>query len=169
MSTKVKIKYMFVRNNELLSNTPFIPKKAHATDAGFDVRAYIEMDGKTKQHYIAVPSNEVVLIPTNIKVEIPEGWQLSVRPRSGLALKKEVSIVNSPGTIDSEYRGEIGIIIRNNSIRTLYIHHGDKIAQLILEKVYPCEFITGELSDSERGEGGFGSTDEQDEDEVQEV
>lgn len=119
--------------------------------AGMDVRANIKEP-------ITLGSLERVLVPTGIKMEIPVGYEVQVRPRSGLALKHGISMANTPGTIDSDYRGEIGVIMINLSKENFVINPGERIAQLVLGKVYQMDLVEGELSVTERGEGGFGHT-----------
>lgn len=119
--------------------------------AGMDVRANIKEP-------ITLGSLERVLVPTGIKMEIPIGYEVQVRPRSGLALKHGISMANTPGTIDSDYRGEIGVIMINLSKENFVINPGERIAQLVLGKVYQMDLVEGELSVTERGEGGFGHT-----------
>lgn len=119
--------------------------------AGMDVRANIKDP-------ITLGSLERVLVPTGIKMEIPMGYEVQVRPRSGLALKHGISMANTPGTIDSDYRGEIGVIMINLSKEDFVINPGERIAQLVLGKVYQMDLVEGELSATERGEGGFGHT-----------
>ncbi|MCF2611845.1 MULTISPECIES: dUTP diphosphatase [Fusobacterium] len=119
--------------------------------AGMDVRANIKEP-------ITLGSLERVLVPTGIKMEIPMGYEVQVRPRSGLALKHGISMANTPGTIDSDYRGEIGVIMINLSKEDFVINPGERIAQLVLGKVYQMDLVEGELSATERGEGGFGHT-----------
>lgn len=119
--------------------------------AGMDVRANIKEP-------IILGSLERVLVPTGIKMEIPMGYEVQVRPRSGLALKHGISMANTPGTIDSDYRGEIGVIMINLSKENFVINPGERIAQLVLGKVYQMDLVEGELSVTERGEGGFGHT-----------
>jgi dUTP pyrophosphatase len=99
------------------------------------------------------------LIPTGLFLEIPAGFECQVRPRSGLALKKGITVLNSPGTIDADYRGEVGVILINLSNEAFVIENGERIAQLIFSKVEQIEFEQVEnLSETERGAGGFGST-----------
>ena len=119
--------------------------------AGMDVRANIKEP-------ITLGSLERVLVPTGIKMEIPMGYEVQVRPRSGLALKHGISMANTPGTIDSDYRGEIGVIMINLSKEDFVINPGERIAQLVHGKVYQMDLVEGELSVTERGEGGFGHT-----------
>lgn len=99
------------------------------------------------------------LIPTDLRVAIPEGYEIQVRPRSGLALKNGITVLNTPGTIDADYRGEIGVIVINHGTEPFTIHAGDRIAQLVLNKVERIEWSqVEELPETTRGEGGFGST-----------
>lgn len=133
--------------------TDGVQKPMYMTEgsAGMDVRANIKEP-------ITLGSLERVLVPTGIKMEIPMGYEVQVRPRSGLALKHGISMANTPGTIDSDYRGEIGVIMINLSKEDFVINPGERIAQLVLGKVYQMDLVEGELSATERGEGGFGHT-----------
>lgn len=107
---------------------------------------------------ITVWPDATALIPTGLAIELPPGYEAQVRCRSGLALKKGVAVANSPGTIDEDYRGEIGVIIRNHG-DTFIVHKGDRIAQLLFARVAHAKLVVvEELSSTERGEGGFGST-----------
>jgi dUTP pyrophosphatase len=127
-----------------------IPQYKTAGAAGMDIPAY--SDG------ILMPA-ERKLISTGIFMEIPFGYECQIRPRSGLALNHGVTILNSPGTIDSDYRGEIGVILYNSSSEPFHYKKGDRIAQIVFTKVEKTEFeLTGSLSGTERGDGGFGST-----------
>ena len=120
--------------------------------AGMDVCAHID-------EVITLKSLERKLIPTGIKMEIPFGYEVQVRPRSGLAIKHGITLVNSPGTIDSDYRGEVGIILINLSNEEYKIHPKERIGQLVLQKVYKMEFVESEsLEESNRSVGGFGHT-----------
>ena len=102
---------------------------------------------------------ERALIKTGLFLEIPEGYECQVRPRSGLAFKKGVTVLNSPGTIDADYRGEVGVILVNLSSEPFTVEHGERIAQLVFAKVKQAKWIeVEELSETERGAGGFGST-----------
>ena len=99
------------------------------------------------------------LIPTGLFIELPVGYEAQVRPRSGLALKQGITCLNSPGTIDADYRGEIGVILINHSGETQVIQPGDRIAQLVVQPVTTCNWVSvSELADSARGQGGFGHT-----------
>lgn len=108
---------------------------------------------------ISLQPGSRVLIPTDLYVEIPEGYEIQVRLRSGLALKHGIEIVNSPGTVDADYRGNIGVIILNNSNVPFDIAEGDRICQFVLNKVEQIEWVeTNSLEETDRGEGGFNST-----------
>ncbi len=129
-----------------------LPDYSTRGSAGMDVRAAI-IDR------IILKAGEVNLIPTNLVVEIPEGFEIQVRPRSGLAVKHGIGILNSPGTIDSDYRGEIKIIMMNFGKVDFAIKRGDRIAQLVLSKVYRAKLEeNSNLVKTKRGDGGFGHT-----------
>ncbi len=129
-----------------------LPAYATSGSSGMDIRAAVKED-------MIVRHGEIILVPTNLSVEIPHGYEIQVRPRSGLAIKHGIGVLNSPGTIDADYRGEIKIILFNFSKEDFKISRGDRIAQIILSKVYLAKFIqTNDLADSSRGEGGFGHT-----------
>lgn len=131
-----------------------IPLPSYTTEgsAGMDIRAAVENE-------MVVHPSEIVLVPTNLSVEIQEGFEIQVRPRSGLAIKNGIGILNSPGTIDSDYRGEVKIIIMNFGKEDFLIVRGDRIAQLVVSKVYHAVIEeNNELNSSKRGEGGFGHT-----------
>lgn len=129
-----------------------LPSYSTEGSAGMDIRAAV------KGELIIHPS-EIVLVPTNLSVEIQEGFEIQVRPRSGLAVKHGIGILNSPGTIDSDYRGEIKIIMMNFSKEDFKILRGDRIAQLVVSKVYHAILEeNNNLNSSKRGEGGFGHT-----------
>jgi dUTP pyrophosphatase len=144
-----EITVKFKRLSEEFDNIP-LPTYSTSGSAGMDIRAAIKETVKLKPM-------EVELISTNLSVEIPEGFEIQVRPRSGLAAKHGIGILNSPGTIDSDYRGEVKIILINFSKEEFIIQPGDRIAQIILSKVYKARLEeTEELNNSKRGEGGFG-------------
>jgi len=146
-----EITIKFIRLSEEFNNIP-LPSYSTSGSAGMDIRAAI------KKPVILKPM-EVEMITTNLSVEIPEGFEIQVRPRSGLAAKHGIGILNSPGTIDSDYRGEVKIILINFSKEEFIIQPGERIAQLILSKVYKARLEeTEELNYSKRGEGGFGHT-----------
>ena len=121
--------------------------------SGLDVRAYLK-DGA-----VTIQPGEYKMIPTGIKMDIPVGYEVQVRPRSGLAAKHGVTVLNSPGTIDSDYRGEVKVILINHGKEAFVVNPGERIAQFVISKVIQADFVlSDELSESERGEGGFGST-----------
>jgi dUTP pyrophosphatase len=124
--------------------------------AGADIRANFPPDSRKGA---TLEPLERRLIPTGLAVEIPQGFEIQVRPRSGLALKKGIGLVNAPGTIDSDYRGPLGIILVNLGAEPVRISHGDRVAQLIIAPVVRAEFVTTDaLSQTSRGSDGFGST-----------
>lgn len=129
-----------------------LPKYESLAAAGLDVRANIS-------EKIVLGSLERALVPTGIRMAIPEGYEIQVRPRSGLAWKHGITMLNSPGTIDADYRGEIKVIVVNLSKEAYTIEPQERIAQLVLNKVEQLEFqIVDSLDETERGEGGFGHT-----------
>jgi dUTP pyrophosphatase len=120
--------------------------------SGADLCAYLRED-------IVINPLERRLIPTGIRVQIPRGYEIQVRPRSGLALKHGVTVLNSPGTIDSDYRGEIGVVLVNLGGEPFTVMNGDRVAQLVLAETVRAKYVRSEsLSDTARGEGGYGST-----------
>ena len=98
------------------------------------------------------------MVPTGLRMEIPDGFEAQIRPRSGLALKHGITLPNAPGTIDSDYRGPLGGIVMNAGAEAFQITHGDRIAQLVVAPVVQATFALADLSETERGSGGFGST-----------
>ncbi len=128
------------------------PKLETIGSAGADLRAFINEP-------IVLRPLERCLIPTGIKIELPIGYEAQIRSRSGLAFKNGVSVLNSPGTIDSDYRGDVGVILVNLSNENFIVNNGDRIAQMVIAKhEFPLFINSEELGNSERGEGGFGST-----------
>ena len=120
--------------------------------AGIDIKAAID---KT----IQLEAGERVLVPSGFKVAIPNGFEIQIRPRSGLALKKGITVLNSPGTIDPDYRGEVGVIIINHGDEAFDINPGDRIAQMVVSQLIQAELEeVNSLSHTKRGTGGFGST-----------
>ncbi|MCD6587583.1 MAG: dUTP diphosphatase, partial [Candidatus Fermentibacteraceae bacterium] len=129
-----------------------VPRPATTHSAGVDLRAAVESE-------VTVESGETVLIPAGIRVAIPRGYEWQIRPRSGLALKHGITVLNSPGTIDSDYRGPVGVILINHGSQSFTVRRGDRIAQAVLARVESVEMeVVTELSETERGEGGFGHT-----------
>lgn len=134
------------------SNFP-LPKYAKPGDSGMDVRAFI-------QDPITLAPLERKLIPTGLYVDIPEGFEIQVRPRSGLALKRGLTVLNTPGTVDSSYTGEIGIVLVNLSNETQTVEPGERIAQLVVAKVETVELeeVTVIDKNTERGDSGYGDS-----------
>lgn len=129
-----------------------IPEYKTSGSAGCDVCAFIPKD-------IVLRSGKRALIPTGLFVAIPEGYEIQVRPRSGLAFKNGITVLNSVGTIDSDYRGEVGVLLINTSEEDFIVHNGDRIAQFVVAPVTQGKFtLVEELDETERGSGGFGST-----------
>jgi dUTP pyrophosphatase len=134
-----------------ISNNP-LPAYETLGAAGMDLRAYIP-------NTLIINPMERIAVPTGLFIELPIGFEAQVRPRSGLALKHGISVPNTPGTIDSDYRGEIKVILINLSNEPFKIESGDRIAQMVIQKYESIAWEKVEqLSDSERGAGGFGST-----------
>lgn len=141
-----------VKVEVILAEGVQLPKYETAGAAGMDVRANIKEP-------IVLESLERALVPTGIKMSIPEGYEVQVRPRSGLALKHGISMANAVGTIDSDYRGEIGVILINLSKDKYVIQPQERIGQLVLNKIAQMEFeIVESLDETQRGSGGFGHT-----------
>lgn len=137
------------------SNNP-LPEYKTNESAGVDLRADLRNNDRGK---IALKSGESTIVPTGLKIEIPEGYEAQVRPRSGLALNHGITVLNTPGTIDSDYRGEVGVILVNLGNNTFTIHDGDRIAQMVFTPIVQAVFEPKlMLVDTHRGEGGFGST-----------
>jgi len=129
-----------------------IPEYSSEQAAGADVKAYITQE-------IVLEPGSSILIPTGLRLEIPNGYEVQIRPRSGLALKHQITILNSPGTIDSDYRGEVKIILMNHGKSDFVITPGMRIAQMVFAPVVQAAFIKkSDLAVTKRGEGGFGHT-----------
>ena len=129
-----------------------LPRYETPASAGIDLRANLDSP-------FSLQPLERTLIKTGLFLEIPAGFEAQVRPRSGFALKKGITVLNAPGTIDADYRGEIGVILVNLSNQPCVIEDGERIAQLVFAQVEQAEFeVVTELSATDRGEGGFGST-----------
>jgi len=129
-----------------------LPKFQTELSAGMDLSAHLTEN-------ITLKSLERKLIPTGLFLELPAGFEAQIRPRSGLAIKNGISVLNSPGTIDADYRGEIGVILVNLSADDFTVQNGDRIAQMVIAKYETANFVeVEELTDTERGIGGFGST-----------
>ncbi len=132
-----------------------LPQYATPLSAGLDLRANLEAP-------ITLQPMERRLVPTGLRIALPEGYEAQVRPRSGLALKHGITLLNTPGTIDADYRGEIGVIMVNLSTEPFTVEDGERIAQLVIARYEQAEWQeTDVLDETERGEGGFGHTGKQ--------
>lgn len=132
-----------------------LPAYATPASAGMDIRADL-------QEPITLKAHGRILVPTGLHIELPVGFEAQIRPRSGLAAKNGITVLNSPGTIDADYRGEIKVILTNLSDEDFTIQNGDRIAQMVVARHENVEWVPAEsLTDSERGEGGFGHTGRQ--------
>jgi dUTP pyrophosphatase len=129
-----------------------LPERATAHAAGFDLRAAVAVP-------MVVDPGARALVPTGVAIAVPPGYEAQVRPRSGLALKSGITLLNAPGTIDADYRGEVGVIVVNHGTDPVTIARGDRIAQLVIQKLPDVELETvDELPETSRGAGGFGHT-----------
>lgn len=136
----------------LLSDPELLPSYATAGASGADLKARVSED-------LLIAPGSTAIVPTGIRVEIPKGYELQVRPRSGFAAKNQVTVLNTPGTIDADFRGEICVILVNLGKETFVVKPKMKIAQLVLAPVVQADFVLQEaLSATQRGEGGFGHT-----------
>lgn len=132
-----------------------LPTYATEGSSGMDIRAWLAQD-------MILQPMERSLIPTGLFVELPEGYEIQVRPRSGLAIKQGITCLNSPGTVDADYRGELKVILINLSGEPQTIRSGDRIAQMVLQKVEKIHWIPAEtINETQRGAGGFGHTGKQ--------
>jgi dUTP pyrophosphatase len=136
----------------IIQNEDFLPFYTTEGAAGADIKAFLEAP-------LIIPSQESALIPTGIRLAIPIGYEVQIRPRSGLALNHQVTVLNTPGTIDSDYRGEIKVILINHGKSDFTVAPGMRIAQFILAPVMQAKFVLErELASTGRGTGGFGHT-----------
>ena len=144
MSENLKVRLKKIKENAIL------PHYAHEGDAGVDLYS--------TEDYVLKPG-QITLVSIGIKIAIPKGYEAQVRPKSGLALNHGISVCNSPGTIDSGYRGEVRVIVINHGAEEFKIEKGTKIAQMVFNKIEKAEFEEVEnLDNTKRGQGGFGST-----------
>lgn len=145
------MKIKITRVNKELNDIP-LPRYATNGSAGMDLFAAIESE-------VIIKPGETFLIPTGIRIQLPEGYEAQIRPRSGLAINYSIGILNSPGTIDSDYRGEIKIILHNFGKQDFTIQRGDRIAQMVISTYIKADLeISDEINDTQRGSGGFGHT-----------
>ena len=139
-------------NIQILNNAKGEPEYGSIEASGLDLKAGID-------NKIIIKRNEFFVVPTGIIIEIPRGYEAQVRPRSGLAAKNGISVLNTPGTIDSDYRGELKVILYNHGKTEFIVNNNDRIAQIILTPILKINFEeTDELPKTIRGQGGFGST-----------
>ena len=142
--TKIQIKK--------LSNEVLTPKYETSGSSGMDISAYIRKD-------IIIKSGDKALVPTGFSLSIPQGYEIQIRPRSGLAVKKGITVLNTPGTIDSDYRGEIKVVLINLSKDEFTVKNGERVAQMVVCPIVQVSLQeVEELSGTDRGTGGFGST-----------
>ena len=133
------------------SNNP-LPEYSTTSSAGMDIRAHL-------QEPVLLKPLQRSLIPTGLYIELEEGFEAQIRPRSGLAIKKGITVLNTPGTIDADYRGEIKVILVNLSSEDFFVENGERICQMIISRYDKAKLIqTDKIKSSERGEGGFGHT-----------
>ncbi len=161
MSTTINIPVINKSNNEL-------PKYAHKGDAGFDLRANIEEIENSNYLFNTIKFSDTTiiinpggraLIPTGLYMAIPEGYELQIRPRSGLALKHGITVLNTPGTIDAVYRGNIGVVLINHGTEPFIVEHGDRIAQGVLNKVEEANLVeVDSLDETDRADSGYGKS-----------
>ena len=136
-----------------LSNSVSIPKYETSGSSGMDIAAHIENN-------IIINPGEKALVSTGFSVAVPKGYEIQIRPRSGLAAKKNITVLNTPGTIDADYRGEIKVILINLGKEKFVVENGERIAQMVVCPVVQAKLEeVNKLSDTKRGSGGFGSTD----------
>ncbi len=134
-----------------------LPSYETAGAAGADLRANLKPEDRAEGLVLSPMARAI--IPTGIRVDIPEGFEMQIRPRSGLAIKHGISLPNTPGTIDSDYRGPLGVILINYGDAPFVIGHGDRIAQAVIAPVLQARYaVVDALGDTQRGSGGFGST-----------
>ena len=146
----------FIRIKKLSNFDDQLALPAYETKdaAGADIRACLE-----NRDNLVIKPGQRLLVPTGMAFEIEPGFEVQVRPRSGLSLKTQLLVVNSPGTIDADYRGEVKVILGNFGTEDEVINHGDRVAQIVLAPITQAKFeLVDHLSDTERGSGGFGST-----------
>jgi dUTP pyrophosphatase len=143
-----------IRINRISPSTNDVSLPTYATEgsAGMDIFAAVETD-------LTVRGGKTVLVPTGFSMELPQGFEAQIRPRSGLAIKHNIGLMNAPGTIDSDYRGEVKVILTNFGNEDFTVHRGDRIAQMIISRYERIVWEeSGILNDTSRGAGGFGST-----------
>ena len=152
MATTIKLMW-----EDWADRTLPLPVYASAGAAGADIRA--NLPPAERAAGVTLAPMERRIVPTGLRIEIPDGFEVQIRPRSGLALTHGITLPNTPGTIDSDYRGPLGVLLVNLGATPVTLHHGDRIAQMVLAPVTRASFaVVDALSDTLRGAGGFGST-----------
>jgi dUTP diphosphatase len=152
MSRDVDVKVKVLRLNPERDSDLELPRQMSAQAAGADIRAAVPEE-------LVLQPGDRALVPTGIAIELPPGYECQVRPRSGLAIRHGITLLNTPGTIDSDYRGEVGIIMINLGHEPFTIRRGDRIAQLVVAQALVVEYEeVSELQDTKRSDGGFGHT-----------
>lgn len=137
---------------KIVSDSGNLPQYKTIGSAGMDLQACIE-------NPIVISPHKRKLIPTGLRIQLPYGYEAQIRPRSGLALKYGITVLNSPGTIDSDYTGEIGVVLYNSSDSAFIVRDGDRIAQMVIAKYEKVDWtVVDELEPTQRGDGGFGHT-----------
>lgn len=150
----LKMNPLKIRINRISESTNDVSLPTYATNGSAGMDIYAAVDGE-----MVVKAGETTLVPTGFSMEIPIGFEAQIRPRSGLALKHNIGLMNSPGTIDSDYRGEVKIIFTNYGKNEFVVKRGDRIAQMVIARYERVEWEeTEQLSETKRGSGGFGST-----------
>ena len=148
MNTSISVKIINLSGNSL-------PEYATSGSSGMDIRAFINKD-------VSIKPLERILIPTGLFIELPLGYEAQIRPRSGLAVKQGITCLNTPGTIDADYRGEIKVILINLSGEIQTIQNGDRIAQMVIQQIEKIEWIeSSQINITDRGDGGFGHSGKQ--------
>lgn len=136
----------------IIEDDELLPIYTTSGAAGADIKAHLSAP-------LVIPAGKSALIPTGMRLAIPEGYEIQIRPRSGLALNHQITVLNTPGTIDADYRGEIKVILINHGENDFIVNHGMRIAQFVLASVVRANFVIhSELALTQRGEGGFGHT-----------
>ena len=138
---------------KIVNHSPYpLPSYATALSAGLDLRADIPEP-------ITLQPLQRAMVPTSLYIALPEGYEAQVRPRSGLALKKGITVLNAPGTIDADYRGEVGVLLVNLSQEEVVVNDGERVAQMVIARHETADFVeVAELDETERGAGGYGHT-----------
>lgn len=150
----INVKFRVLKHGDV----SFVPTQATPESAGYDLRAAVPAAEDNDSICIITPG-DWALVPTGLALEIPEGYEMQIRPRSGLALKEGITVLNAPGTVDSDYRGEIQVMLYNASDQSYVVERGTRIAQAIFAPVTRVSFSPSEkLTATHRGDGGFGST-----------